>query len=208
MASLDQIGPFEIESQIGRGTMGVVYRARHRETAVPVAIKVIGREVDETSKQTFNREVQAHAELIHPGIAYLYEYGTVDRDEAGNLPKRISEGAPYIAMEFARRGTVRESMPFSGWGPVRDLLVQILDALAYAHARGVVHRDLKPANLLVFDRDGPESGGFRVKLADFGLAHAIGLETLRDTDQLASPAGTPNYMAPEQYRGNWRAYGP
>jgi ABC-type molybdenum transport system ATPase subunit/photorepair protein PhrA/tetratricopeptide (TPR) repeat protein len=140
----------------------------------------------------------------------LFEYGEVDeaaaRDDMG-----LEAGSPFVAMELADRGTVRDAMPVSDWKTVCRLLVQILDGLAYAHARGVVHRDLKPENFLLFDAGGNpdgEASGWRVKLADFGIAHAFGRERELQPSDLGDAAGTPLYMAPEQLRGRWREFGP
>lgn len=203
------VGPFLVDEEIGEGGMGRVYRGVHRTTEVPVALKVIEGAIDPSTRRRFHREVQAHARLQHPGIVYLYEYGELGAETAAATS--LEEGSPYVAMELAERGTVRDALPASNWEVVFRWLVQILDALAYAHARGVVHRDLKPENFLLFDRDGCDErtgDGGRVKLADFGIAHAFGAERDAETDELETAAGTPLYMPPEQLHGRWRAYGP
>jgi serine/threonine protein kinase/tetratricopeptide (TPR) repeat protein len=206
-----RLGPFTVDHQIGEGGMGAVYRGTHRGTDVPVAIKVIHQRATEGARDRFHEEVQAHAGLLHPGIVYLFEYGEVDEsaalDETG-----LEAGSPFVTMELADRGTVRDVLPVNDWKTVCRLLVQILDALAYAHARGVVHRDLKPENFLLFDAgDETVSGsevGWRVKLADFGIAHAFDREREIATTNLEAAAGTPLYMAPEQLGGMWREFGP
>ena len=205
MRDVVQLGPFSVGEQVGIGGMGSVFRGIHRETGVPVAIKVIHRATDQKALRQFHREVQAHAGLLHPGIVYLFEYGEADAAAAEASDGALAEGSPFVAMELADRGTVRSSMPIDDWETVCRLLVQILDALAYAHARGVIHRDLKPSNFLIFDR---AEAGWRVKLADFGIAHAFTHERDAETDRLASAMGTVSYMAPEQLRGRWRDYGP
>ena len=204
-----QLGPFRLEQRLGAGGMGVVYRGQHVETGVPVAVKAIrSADVEPGSQRQFHREVQAHAGLQHPGVVYLFEYGTVDAATSAATDGDLPADSPYVAMELADRGTVREQMPLEDWPSVCEMLVQVLDALAYSHARGVVHRDLKPENFLLFDPDADGESDWRVKLADFGIAHAIGGEREADTQQLAITAGTPYYMAPEQVTGEWRRYGP
>ncbi len=203
-----RLGPFTLETRIGEGGMGTVYRGDHRTTDVSVAIKVIRRIADREDRRRFHREVQAHAGLLHPGIVYLFEYGEVDAEAKADSDARLTAGNPYVAMELADRGTVRDWMPLADWRQVADLLVQILDALAHAHARNVVHRDLKPENFLVFDADDTTRDGPRVKLADFGIAHAFGDEGDVETRELETAAGTPAYMSPEQLQGRWRRYGP
>lgn len=202
------IGPFMVDEQIGRGGMGTVFRGEHRELGVPVAVKVLTESTDADQRSRFHEEVQAQAGLLHPGTAYLFEYGELDsrvEEQSGGL---LEAGSPFVVMELADGGTVREAMPVSTWDEVRRLLRQTLDALAHSHARNVIHRDLKPENLLVFGSDPPGVLDGHVKLADFGIAHAMGGEAGRDTDALSSPIGTPLYMAPEQFGGHWREYGP
>lgn len=201
-----EIGVFTIDERIGAGGMGAVYQGAHRGTGMPVALKVVHQPTDEEHRRRFHEEVQSHARLIHPGIVHLFEYGTVD-SSADASEEPFEPGWPYIAMELAEGGTVRDVIPPSNWGEVYEIAVQFLDALGYAHARGVIHRDLKPENFLVFEA---ETAAFdrRIKLADFGIAHAFGEESTRDTAALGSPIGTPLYMAPEQFGGNWRQYRP
>jgi len=219
MRTREGLGPFELEEPIGEGGMGFVFRARHSRTGMPAAIKVIRGTIREDQVEHFHREVEAHAGLVHPGIVTLFEYGRVDAEAVDASGGNISEGSPFVAMEFSERGTIGDHLPFTGWRLVRKVLVQILDALAYAHARGVIHRDLKPENFLVFgdDQSGASSSPAdesrssefaRVKLADFGIAHAFSRERMRDTGDLRAVSGTPFYMPPEQLRGEWRSYGP
>lgn len=201
-----QLGPFAVGERIGEGGMGVVYRGRHRERDVPVALKVIRKTGDRDARRRFHEEVQAHAGLMHRGVVYLFEYGAVDVAAAADTDGILDEGSPFVAMEWADAGTVRDAMPLTSWGTLRRLLTQILDALAHAHARGVVHRDLKPENLLLFDRNA--SGPWQVKLADFGVAHALEREADTDAESLSAVQGTPLYISPEQARAEWREYGP
>lgn len=205
MSCAVELGPFSMGEQIGEGGMGSVWSGNHRETGIPVAIKVIRSAADARARSQFHREVQAHAALLHPSVVYLFDYGQIDESAAS--ADGLRPGSPYVAMELAPRGTVFDAMLIDDWETVRAMLVQVLDALAYAHARGVIHRDLKPENLLCFD-SGADGSATRIKLADFGIAHALDREDEVDLDELESATGTPLYSAPEQFGGDWREYGP
>jgi serine/threonine protein kinase/tetratricopeptide (TPR) repeat protein len=200
-----QLGDFQLLQRIGEGGMGRVFRGRHVRTEVEVAVKVLHRRGEDVARGAFWREVQAQAAMTHPGIVYLFDYGTVDgaidwADEEG-----LADGSPFAVMEYTAEKTLRERGHPSSWGELREVLAQILDPLAYAHARGVIHRDLKPENLLVF----PEDDRYRIKIADFGLAHRLRAEGEFGQDTtLRGASGTPYYMAPEQLRGGWRHFGP
>lgn len=199
-----RLGPFILGECIGSGGMGKIYRATHQITGVEVAVKVIRGGATAESEDLFQREVQAQAALAHPGIVYLFDYGIVSRPVNAASGTAFITNSPYVVMEFADGGTVRDAMPTMDWASLRDLLVQVFEALAFAHARGVIHRDLKPENFLSFSTP----RGPRIKLADFGIAHAFATESLRDEESLSAVTGTPLYMAPEQLRGEWRHYGP
>jgi serine/threonine protein kinase len=175
---------------LGEGGMGTVFRAEHAGTGLPVAIKMVRGISDARSSARFHDEVKSHASLTHPGIVYLFEYGSVGEER-------------FVAMELAD-ATLRDRLPLRSWSEVRDILLQVLDALAYAHARDVIHRDLKPENLLWFETD----DGPQIKLADFGIAHVTTSVIDQTTGLLASPVGTPHYMPVEQLAGKWREYGP
>ena len=204
-----QLGPFDITEQIGEGGMGAVYRGRHRITGVDVAIKVIRNDIaTDRLREQFHVEVQAQAKLVHPNIVYLFEYGRISPETATISDGEFSAGNHFVAMEYAARGTLQDDVTVDNWPQLRAVIVQVLDALAFAHARGVVHRDLKPENLLLFEEDRHSETDLRIKLADFGLAHAVELAADRDTEMLESVSGTPHYMAPEQAYANWRNYGP
>ena len=205
MESATELGPFELGACIGTGGMASVYRAHHRQTGIGVAVKVNRWAIGRRARQAFHREVQAQAELTHPGIVYLFEYDRLPVEAARRMEAEVAPGSPYVAMELAERGPLFRFLPLTRWATVAEILMQVLDALAYSHARGVVHRDLKPENLLLFDAP---RGGWRVKVTDFGIAHAYRHAREESEDHLAEPAGTPAYMAPEQVEGRWRAYGP
>lgn len=196
------IPPFVLGDALGHGGMGAVFRARHRDTDYPAAIKVIRGRGDDASRQTFEREVQAHASLNHPNVVYLFDYGLLPQERP--LPDELTPGSPYVAMEFAPHGTIANHAPFQSWAEIHLILSHVLKALSYAHARDVIHRDLKPENLLVFaDENRPRS-----KLTDFGVAFSLRDARRRSADSLAEVSGTPNFMSPEQAYGQWRTFGP
>lgn len=186
---------FELRRPLASGGMGVVWLGVHPGDGLEVAVKVVTSSAarDERVLRAFAREVRAVARLEHPGIVRVFDHGTVSDEAADRSLGELEVGSPYLAMELAA-GTVADRAPRS-WVGVRRVLFELLDGLAYAHARGVVHLDLKPENILVSD-DG------RLKLADFGIAHALG------TEREDVAGGTPLYMAPEQFVGTWRDFGP
>lgn len=193
------VGPFLLGQPLGRGGMGTVYRGRHEASGLPVAIKVVRGSSDPRFLAAFEREVEAVAALDHPAVVRVFDHGTIGTATARASGGRLQAGVPYLAMEHAGAGSLLPASQRS-WTQARATLLRILDALAHAHARGVIHRDLKPQNLLVAHRRDLYPG---LKLADFGLAHPL------DADgPLAAGAGTPCYMAPEQVARRWRDFGP
>lgn len=188
-------GPFRLEREIGSGGMGVVWRASHRD-GTPVAIKLLTDDAWRSPRvaSLVRDEVRVIAGLDHPAIVALYDTGIVDPALAEASGGAFPVGSPWLAMELAPAGDLRRAP--TSWTEVRDVLLALLDALAHAHARGVLHRDLKPDNVLRWDRRG---GAPPVKLADFGLAAVIGASS-------DVRAGTPAFMAPEQITG--RTLGP
>jgi serine/threonine protein kinase len=185
MTSGTKIGPYEIQTLIGKGGMGEVYRALDPRMGREVAIKVSGDRFSER----FNREVRAVAALNHPNICTLHDVGpnylVMELVEGPTLAERIEQGAVPLdeALRIAR---------------------QIADALEAAHEKGIIHRDLKPANIKL-KPDGT------VKVLDFGLAKVADIQAdarLSDSPTLSLGAtqagvilGTVAYMAPEQARG-------
>jgi eukaryotic-like serine/threonine-protein kinase len=177
----ERVGPYRIEAELGRGGMGVVYRASRDdgEYRQSVALKWLPAwRAEPQSEAMFRRERQALADLAHPHIARLLDGGS----EAGQ---------PWFAMELIEGAPIDDYALQRGLAlPARlQLLEQVCAAVAYAHARGVLHRDIKPNNVLV------DAAG-QVKLLDFGIA---GLLDGGDGDALA--AFTPGYASPEQQRG-------
>ena len=186
LARGEMLGPYRVETKIGQGGMGVVYRAWDTRLDRRVALKVLRPEQvgDPVRRQYLVREARAASSLVHPNIVAVYDIGS-DRD------------IDFIAMEHVEGRPLNEVIPPAGL-PAKQAVaygIQIAQALACAHRAGVVHRDLKPGNIMI-TREGA------VKLLDFGLA--------RKTPAGGSPgtvtvrheiAGTPQYMSPEQIRG-------
>ena len=176
-------GKYEVAGEIGRGGMGVVYKARDIKLNRWVALKLLPDEVagDPDLRERFVLEARAAAALSHPNICVVHEVGE-------------DHGRPYIAMEFVEGETLRRRI---ARGPleldeVLALFTQIAEGLAYAHDRGVIHRDIKTANIMV-----TESG--QVKIMDFGLAKLQGGPSLTKT---GTTLGTVAYMSPQQAVGD------
>jgi serine/threonine protein kinase len=176
---------YELDGEIGRGGMSVVYSARDLRLKRQVAIKVLPPELafDPAVRPRFTREAQTSAHLSHPNIVPIYDVG--DR-----------EGIAFLVMAYVTGGNLASllaSAPRLPIEEVRRLLTEVSDALAYAHLRGVIHRDIKPDNILL-DR---ESG--RAMVTDFGIARAIEAGSRLTLSGVA--VGTPTYMSPEQAVG-------
>ena len=157
------IGNFVLEEPVAQGGMGVIWRARHPGSGIPVAIKVLTNDLarEAAFRERFAREIRATASLHHPHIVQVYDVGEVPKEAAARSDGRLVEGSPYLAMEFMVGGSLADQCGRLEWTEQRELYLALLDALAYAHARGIVHRDIKPANVLV-PTDAP------VRLTDFG----------------------------------------
>ena len=186
---------YALEREIGAGGMATVYLARDLRHGRNVAIKVIRPELSGSGGiARFLREIELAARLQHPHILPVFDSGTVDDGAGGQMP--------YFVMPFVEGETLRARLGREKQLPVDDaisLAAEVADALAYAHANGVVHRDVKPENILM-------SGGHGV-VADFGVAKAIERgasasgEVTPGLTQVGLAIGTPNYMAPEQATG-------
>jgi serine/threonine protein kinase len=176
---------YELESEIGRGGMSVVYRARDIRLNRTVAVKVLPPELayDPAIRTRFTREAQTAARLTHAHIVPIYDVG--ERD-----------GIAYFVMALITGGNLAALLAHEPRQPIdeaRRLLVEIADALSYAHLRGVIHRDIKPDNILL----DAESG--RAMVSDFGIARAI--ESGTQLTITGTAVGTPTYMSPEQAVG-------
>ena len=177
---------YELESEIGRGGMSVVYRARDRRLNRPVAIKVLPPELahDPAIRTRFTREAQTSAQLSHAHIVPIYDIGDMD-------------GLAYFVMAMVTGGNLAALLtqePRQPIDEVQRLVCEIADALAYAHFRGVIHRDVKPDNILLDDSSG------RAIVTDFGISRAIEASTRLTVTGIA--VGTPAYMSPEQAVGD------
>jgi eukaryotic-like serine/threonine-protein kinase len=183
-----KLGRYEILAEIGRGGMGIVYKARDPKIDRLVAIKTIslfGQEAEDGReyRERFVFEARAAGRLSHPGIVTIFDVG----EEPENHD-------PYIVMEYVTGDSLRKllaadnkKMPLR---PALELVQQLAEALHYAHSQGVIHRDIKPSNILV-------TTGWRAKIADFGIAK-LNLAQLTIPGQLL---GSPAYMSPEQLSG-------
>ncbi|MEO8352453.1 MAG: serine/threonine-protein kinase, partial [Chthoniobacteraceae bacterium] len=172
----------EIIECLGRGGMGVVYKARQTSLGRLVALKLLAPERigDAKFAERFAQEAKALAALNHPNIVTIYDFG-----QAG--------GFFYLLMEFVDGVNLRQAMKVGRFTPEQALAIvpPVCEALQYAHEHGIVHRDIKPENLLM-DKEG------RVKIADFGVAKILHANDPNVGGAESQPAGTPQYMAPEQ----------
>ncbi len=190
LGPMDALGPFVLGELLGTGGMGRVYRARHAELGVEVAIKALVARDPEVAAQRLRTEVEAMARLDHPHIGRVFDHGVATGGALGR-------GTPWFAMELLRSDLSQEVARARHWSVVSPFVMQLLDALAHAHAHGVIHRDLKASNVLVGRSDDQRPG---LKLVDFGIA-AVGHGSARH-------AGTPSAMAPEQWSRDLSGVGP
>lgn len=180
-----RLGNYDIERELGRGGMGVVYLARHAMICRPTAIKVL--ESDAVAR--FEQEVRVSATLSHPNTIQIYDFG------------RTPDGVFYYAMEYLEGLDLQRFVErFGPLEPARAVFVlrQICDSLTEAHARGVVHRDIKPSNVFLTRRGGLCDF---VKVLDFGLAKAWHVDGDPGLTKAGVVFGTPRYMPPEAVRG-------
>ncbi|MDY3552643.1 serine/threonine-protein kinase [Gemmata sp. JC717] len=182
--ALGAVGPYPVLEVVGRGGMGVVFRALDRALNRVIAVKVLAPQwaANGTARQRFLREARAAAAVAHEHVVSIH---AVDE----------SNGLPYLVMEYVPGPSLQERIDRDGPLDPKDVArvaLQVAAGLAAAHAQGLVHRDVKPANILL------ENGVGRARLTDFGLARAV---DDAGTTQHGTIAGTPDYMAPEQATG-------
>lgn len=179
-----QFGPYQIVAPLGEGGMAAVYKAYQSSMERYVALKVLPRQMAQSEEfiARFRREARLLAQLQHPHILPVFDYGE-------------SDGFTYIVMPFVQSGTLADLLKARrvNYSEIRRIITQIADALGYAHARGMIHRDVKPSNVLIDERG-------NCLLTDFGLARMS-----EATSMLTSSGaimGTPAYMSPEQGAGS------
>ena len=179
---------YEILQELGRGGMGVVYKAKQLALNRTVALKMVlaGAHSSDRSRQRFLREAEASAKLQHPNIVRVYDLGEQD-------------GQPFFAMDFIEGTDLQNADPMDP-REAAQVMLKLAEAAHYAHEQGIVHRDIKPANILI-DKNGEP------RITDFGLAKLLSDDSnsLTADDQLL---GTAAYMPPEQARGDSRHVGP
>lgn len=181
---LESLGKYQIQEMIGRGGMGVVYKAVDPDIGRTVAVKTIDTGKEESLTDTLTkqilREARTAGNLHHANIVTIFDFGSQD-------------GTPYIVMEFVNGGDLRRLLsttPRLPYDRAIQIILQVLSALQHAHDHGVIHRDLKPANFML--------DGEQIKVMDFGIAKFHGSDTTGGQAFL----GTPAYMSPEQCRGD------
>lgn len=181
-------GRFRIDRELGRGGMGIVFKAWQKDLGRPVALKMLptAQTLGEEDRARFLREARAAAGVSHPNIVAIHEFG-----EWGDVP--------FLVMEFVEGETLADRLrgrPLSATSAV-EVILPIAEALAEAHRRNILHRDVKPGNIFLTKQGAP-------KLGDFGLARIRGEVSLTNAGDIL---GTPRYMSPEQARGTRRLVG-
>ncbi|MDQ6654923.1 MAG: protein kinase, partial [Verrucomicrobiota bacterium] len=180
-----QLGNYLILGEIGRGGMGIIYRAQQRHSRRIVAVKrVLGYHADSHERiERFRREAEAAASLDHPNILPIYEVG------------ESTDGCPFFSMKWATGGSLRDVGPSLRDKPreIVALMAKVVGAIEFAHERGILHRDLQPGNILLDGHGEP-------LVSDFGLAKWLDEES--DLTRTQSAFGTPGFVAPEQADGN------
>lgn len=183
-------GKLLIEARVGEGGAGTVYRARHRDLHMDVAVKILRDtyQNDPDFVARFHAEALSASRLDHPNLTRVLDFG------------QEKDGLLYLAMEYLDGTSAREILlrgePL-GLERVTSIMIQVCSGLTHAHARQIVHRDIKPENLMLvkgLDNDGREIE--LVKVCDFGIAHRVAVRS-----GTPEPAGTPDYMSPEQFAG-------
>ncbi len=211
---------YEIMHEVGRGGMGVVYKARQLNLNRTVALKMIlsGVHAGPTERERFRREAEAVAALQHAHIVQIFDIGEAD-------------GHPYLALEFVEGGSLAQNLTGAPWASARaaELIETLARAMQFSHDAGIVHRDLKPGNILLAVGSGQQAAGSSEKakkadsalptahrslptdapkVTDFGLAKRLDETLGGDGTRTGAVMGTPSYIAPEQASGKTREVGP
>jgi tetratricopeptide (TPR) repeat protein len=204
---LPMVPGYEILGELGRGGMGVVFKARHRTLKRLTAVKMIlsGEYATATELARFHTEATSIASVKHPNIVQIFEIGE-------------AQGRPFLALEYVEGGRLDHRTRGAPQAPrvAAHLVALLARATHVAHLRGVIHRDIKPSNVLLSLKDDPPVGddgmviepsleAYDPKLADFGLAFCLGSEG--DSSKTGDVLGTPSYMAPEQAEGRLKGIG-
>ncbi len=192
-------GKYRVDAELGRGAYGVVFRAEQEELGRDVAVKTLLPQafLQQDIVQRFHREAQLISRLDHPNIIRLYDYG-------------VDEGILYMAVEYVEGRTLMDVIENDApleTTRVRELALQILDALEHAHGQGIVHRDLKPDNIVLLRTQTTEGAEYEVvKILDFGISKLIRGDgessALKSLTQDGTVLGTPHYMSPENIVGD------
>lgn len=186
-------GRYRLLHRLGAGGVGEIHCAEHVGLGKRVAVKLLLPELarDPEVRRRFLREGRLAAAVRHPGVVDITDVGETE------------DGRAFLVMELLEGRTIADEVRWSGalpWARARPVLVQLAEALAYAHARGVIHRDLKPSNVMLTGRR--EDGSDRCTLIDFGMARArLGVDESTELTRTGLVLGSPAYMSPEQFRG-------
>ncbi len=177
-----------IEHEIGSGALGKVYRARHKVLDRPVAVKVLFEDLkgNENSFLRFQREAQAASSLNHPNIVTVFDFGLQDNSY------------PFLVMDYLEGDNLKDVILKCGRLPLPrafPILIQIAEALAHAHSRGILHRDIKPDNIILLQTNVCKD---LVKIVDFGIAKKINERKSEKLTMDGQVVGTPAFMSPEQ----------
>jgi serine/threonine-protein kinase len=186
------IGNYVIVSELGKGGMGMVYRAEHTKITRTVALKILlpQHSADPETVQRFFTEARAASSIDHPGTVEIYDFGI------------HPDGRAYLVMELLTGQSLGQLLQHGPLPPLDAgaIVGQVVSVIAAAHARGIIHRDLKPDHI-VLEPSETVPGGFQVKLLDFGIAKMIFEQGSGPKTQTGAMIGTPAYMSPEQCMG-------
>src|SRR5262249_35091771 len=193
---LPRVPGYEVEAVLGRGGMGVVYKARHLVLKRTVALKMLAAGHGYQGERAgFRTEAEAVARLQHPNIVQIHEIGEAD-------------GRPFFALEYVAGGSLAERLAGQPLPPgdAACLVAALAEAMHLAHSRNLVHRDVKPGNVLLAGEADTPVGQCQPKVTDFGLVRQLDADSGQTFDGVVM--GTPSYMAPEQAEGRARSAGP